>query len=203
MTALIVGVARQMLLKNGYDNTSIDEIVVQAKISKKTFYARFSDKAQLFEAVCMQIAEERFPDVIPVQLQRSGIQAALEDILIRHLDGLLQTEIIEFERIVASVAMRFPEIAKTVERTKDRIIVGICEVLNEANHVGVLEIDDIHEAAWRLIDGGVTPLFRQASLGLRSAEINADDREALRRYVKFYVRGYGPSPKRPIRSQAE
>lgn len=46
----ILDAATHAFLAEGYEATSIDAIATSAGISKKTFYARFASKADLFEA---------------------------------------------------------------------------------------------------------------------------------------------------------
>lgn len=193
LTTLIVEVARRMFLEYGYDNTSIDDIAAAARISKSTLYARFKEKTQLFEAVCMQIVDNDFSKITKPDFVRGDIHRTLEGAMIALLEGMMRREIIEFERMTISVAGRFPELARVVERARGRVIVGLQQLLLKATQARELVIDDVEEASWRLVDGTVVPQFRSASLGLRINEITEDDRNFIKRYVSFYVKSYTPA----------
>ncbi len=182
-----------MFLEYGYDNTSIDDIAAAARISKSTLYARFKEKTQLFEAVCMQIVDNDFSKITKPDFVRGDIHRTLEGAMIALLEGMMRREIIEFERMTISVAGRFPELARVVERARGRVIVGLQQLLLKATQARELVIDDVEEASWRLVDGTVVPQFRSASLGLRINEITEDDRNFIKRYVSFYVKSYTPA----------
>ncbi|HET6307753.1 MAG TPA: helix-turn-helix domain-containing protein, partial [Rhodopila sp.] len=47
----ILDVATELFLAEGYGATSIEAVAQRARISKRTFYHRFPDKAALFDAV--------------------------------------------------------------------------------------------------------------------------------------------------------
>src|SRR6201999_199640 len=47
----ILDAATEMFLAEGYGATSIEALAQRLRISKRTFYHRFKDKAELFEAV--------------------------------------------------------------------------------------------------------------------------------------------------------
>jgi AcrR family transcriptional regulator len=51
---LFIDVARELFFKNGYHNTSVQEIMEKAEFSKRTMYLYFSNKDELF----LTIAEE-------------------------------------------------------------------------------------------------------------------------------------------------
>ncbi|WAP66836.1 TetR/AcrR family transcriptional regulator [Jiella pelagia] len=80
----------------GYGETSIDLIVHQAKISKKTFYARFANKDELFEAVCLQIVEERFVGAGFSMVEGGDLAERLETVALQLLEQALQPEITTF-----------------------------------------------------------------------------------------------------------
>ena len=57
----ILDVASELFLDQGYGATSIEAVAQYARISKRTFYHRFPDKASLFGAVVRRIIEELRP----------------------------------------------------------------------------------------------------------------------------------------------
>ena len=85
MGQTILEVATAMFLSQGYGATSIDAIARQARMSKRTFYHRFRDKADLFGAVVHDVVGRlRPPDAKSAAGAASLFAGAeLEEILLR------------------------------------------------------------------------------------------------------------------------
>src|SRR5271157_5680242 len=70
----ILDVATELFLAEGYGATSIEAVAQRARISKRTFYHRFSDKAALFGAVVQRIIQGvRPPPEVPL-FEGSGLR---------------------------------------------------------------------------------------------------------------------------------
>ena len=82
----ILAAATEMFLAEGYGATSIEAIAQHLRISKRTFYHRFKDKAALFEAVVHGIVER----LKPPDMSRLFTGGSLEEILLRIGDLALQ-----------------------------------------------------------------------------------------------------------------
>jgi TetR/AcrR family transcriptional regulator, mexJK operon transcriptional repressor len=110
----ILAAATELFLAEGYGSTSIESVAARAGVSKRTFYDRFDDKAMLFASVVQRIIQQiRPPPSVPLL---AG--ANLPDILTR-LAGLilraaLAPSALALHRLVNAEAMRFPELAQTV-----------------------------------------------------------------------------------------
>lgn len=110
----ILEVATEVFLGAGYGSTTIEAVAGRAGISKRTFYHRFNDKADLFAAVVHRIIEQlRPPPGVPLL---EG--ATLHDVL-RRLAGLilraaLQPQAIALHRLVTAESARFPELVRAV-----------------------------------------------------------------------------------------
>ncbi len=107
----ILDSATELFLTEGYGATSIEAIAKRAGISKRTFYHRFDDKADLFGAVVHRlIARLRPAQTAP--LFKGG---TLEDILGRLarviLRAALAPQVLALHRMIVSEAVRFPELA--------------------------------------------------------------------------------------------
>src|SRR6266851_4173090 len=82
----ILDAATPLFLSHGYGATSIEEVAKQARMSKRTVYSRFQDKAELFGAVVHRLVERlRPPNAAHEQFFEGG---SLETILQR-LAGLI------------------------------------------------------------------------------------------------------------------
>src|SRR6185437_14179553 len=80
----ILAVATELFLTEGYGSTSIEAVAAGAGISKRTFYHRFDDKAELFAAVVHRIIGQIRPPADVPLLQGTSLQKIL-----RRLAGLL------------------------------------------------------------------------------------------------------------------
>lgn len=54
----LLKIAYRMFLSKGYENTSIDEIIEEAKIAKGTYYYHFKSKEQMLEEVIQMMIDE-------------------------------------------------------------------------------------------------------------------------------------------------
>ena len=73
----ILDAATDLFLAEGYGATSIEAIAQRARISKRTFYHRFPDKAALFGAVVHRIIQSvRPPPDVPL-FEGSGLSEVL------------------------------------------------------------------------------------------------------------------------------
>jgi AcrR family transcriptional regulator len=89
--------AADLYLQEGYPGASMDAIAARARVSKRTLYCRYGDKAALFEAVLYEMLTR----VSPTDPQRfeaaAGLQAALR-LIIRNLIGTISNP--EFLRCI-------------------------------------------------------------------------------------------------------
>jgi TetR/AcrR family transcriptional regulator, mexJK operon transcriptional repressor len=112
----IVTAASMLFLRDGYAATSIEAIATAAAVSKRTFYARFEDKAAVFLAVVRVLIRtwlSRF-DESP---ESAG---TLEDALLiasrQMLDVVLTPTALALHALVTAEAMRFPELAEALRQ---------------------------------------------------------------------------------------
>lgn len=55
---LILDVATKLFLEKGYENTSLQDIILKANSSKGAIYHHFRSKEEIFETICKRIGEE-------------------------------------------------------------------------------------------------------------------------------------------------
>jgi AcrR family transcriptional regulator len=112
----ILDIATGLFFTQGYGATSIESVAQLARMSKRTFYHRFEDKADLFRAVVHRVIE----NLRPANVTGLFEGAAFEDILHRIarivLDAALTPEALALHRLILAEAGRFPELALVVNR---------------------------------------------------------------------------------------
>jgi TetR/AcrR family transcriptional regulator, mexJK operon transcriptional repressor len=197
----ILDVATQLFLVEGYGATSIEAVAQRARISKRTFYHRFPDKAALFAAVVHRIIEGLRPPA-SVPLYDGG---TLEEIL-RRLAGLvlrasLAPMALALSRLMIAEAQRFPELAAIAARegTRAEAVRRIAALLEREARAGTIALDRPLFAAEQFLQLVITlPQRRASGFGqpMTEAELDAwaDD------CVNLFLHGcrfWRPSASRP------
>jgi TetR/AcrR family transcriptional regulator, mexJK operon transcriptional repressor len=110
----ILQAATELFLSEGYGSTSIEAVAARAGISKRTFYHRFDDKADLFAAVVHRIIEEiRPPPGVPL-LEGMTLHQILRRLAALLLRAALSSQAIALQRLVTAESARFPNLARAV-----------------------------------------------------------------------------------------
>lgn len=109
----ILDVARRLFLTNGYANTSMEAIAVEARASKATLYARYADKAKMFNAVVSERLDV-WGKAAPSDLwnETRPISDTLFLFGVAFLRGLSDADAYAFRRIIKAEADRFPELSE-------------------------------------------------------------------------------------------
>jgi TetR/AcrR family transcriptional regulator, mexJK operon transcriptional repressor len=176
----IISVATAMMFEHGYGATSIDAIAAKASISKRTFYHRFRDKAELFAAVIHDVVERlRPPSMKDKSLPFSG--KTLDEVLVQiagiMLRAALMPQAIALTRIIMAEAERFPELAAAVagEGARQQAVDMISALLEKEKLNGRIAIADTAFAAEQFIQMTVSlPQRRAMGLGTPMTESELD-----------------------------
>jgi TetR/AcrR family transcriptional regulator, mexJK operon transcriptional repressor len=127
----ILDAATHLFLTRGYGATSIEGVSQRARVSKRTFYHRFDDKAVLFAAVVHCIIDRvRPPAGVPL-IDGANLQDVLQRLAGLILRGALSKQAIALHRLIVGESARFPHLAAVVAReiTQEglRLIAGVLE----------------------------------------------------------------------------
>lgn len=174
----ILAVATELFLAEGYGATSIERVAQRARISKRTFYHRFPDKAALFAAVVHGVvAGLRPPADVPL-VEGDGIEAILERLARLVLRAALSRQALALNRLITAEAQRFPELAAIVARegAAAEAVALIAGLLEREAATGRLGLDDPRFAAQQFLQMVVgEPRRRALGLGepMGAAELDA------------------------------
>ena len=108
----ILDVATDLFLKHGYGLTSIEAIARHAKISKRTFYHRFTDKAELFREVVQRIILRLHPPADVSLIGQGSLRDNLQQLAQLMLQGALSPQGLALSRLIIGESGRFPELAE-------------------------------------------------------------------------------------------
>ncbi len=198
----ILDVAADLLLTHGYGATSIEAIAKRAGISKRTFYHRFRDKAEVFDAVVRRLVER----LRPTKSARLLKGRTLEDVLQQLADAILHASLIPealaLYRVIVAEATRFPELAAVMnaQGTRQEAIELIAELLEREARAGNLTVDNARFAAEQFLQMVVSgPQRRALGLGtpMTAPELDAWARDTVTLFLKGCFRGM------PMRSRGQ
>lgn len=106
----LIRAARECFIAKGYGATSMSEVAKVAGVSRKTLYARFPSKADLFRA----ILDEQIRDSGGALRLRGPKPKTLEAMLRAYAEHMLSaslfSDILQLNRLVYAEAGRFPEL---------------------------------------------------------------------------------------------
>jgi TetR/AcrR family transcriptional regulator, mexJK operon transcriptional repressor len=117
----IMTAATALFLRDGYRDTSMDQVAADAAVSKQTVYKQFADKEQLFRGIVLGVTGNSA--VIIAELTAAlgdtavtspaELRAVLTSLARRYLDGVLQPHVLALRRLVIAEAERFPDLARS------------------------------------------------------------------------------------------
>ena len=107
----ILDVATELFLDHGYGPTSIEAVAKRARISKRTFYYRFDDKAALFSAVVHRIIDRLHPPANVPLVSGGSLRENLQRLAQLMLRGALTPQAVALHRLIVAESARFPELA--------------------------------------------------------------------------------------------
>lgn len=110
--AQILSVALGVFLRSGFGDSTIDELAVAAKVTKRTLYAYFGDKAGLFGAMVKSLAPT-------VSLDAATDHGTLEALASRIVYRLHSDELVGLHRLVIAESSRFPGLASILHSQGD------------------------------------------------------------------------------------
>jgi TetR/AcrR family transcriptional repressor of mexJK operon len=147
----IMAAATALFLRDGYRNTSMDQVAADAGVSKQTVYKQFADKEQLFRDIVLGVtanSEAIITDMTsvlrgPEIASPAELRAVLTDLARRYIDGVLQPHVLALRRLVIAEAERFPDLARAYfEQAPARGIEVIAGALRAYTERGLLTADD-------------------------------------------------------------
>jgi TetR/AcrR family transcriptional repressor of mexJK operon len=152
----IMAAATTLFLRDGYRNTSMDQIAADAAVSKQTVYKQFADKEQLFRDIVLGVTgnSEAIITEMTSALRSADVaslaelRTVLTDLACRYIDGVLQPHVLALRRLIIAEAERFPDLARTYfEQAPARAIELIADALRIYTERSLLTVGDPRLAA--------------------------------------------------------
>ena len=105
----LIETAGAMFMKFGFDGTSIDAVAEAACMSKRTVYARYRDKNELFSAVLRNLIDRWLIPINQFQLETRELEPMLMEIGRHLLTSALAPQVVSLHRIIVGESERRPE----------------------------------------------------------------------------------------------
>ena len=149
----------------------------RARVSKRTFYHRFPDKAALFAAVVRRIVEGLRPPAGTPLYEGGSLAEILRRLARLILRAALTPTALALNRLMIAEAQRFPELAAIVAREGGRaeLLGHIAALLERAARAGSLALERPEFAAEQFLQLVVAaPQRRALGLGTPMSEAELD-----------------------------
>jgi AcrR family transcriptional regulator len=163
----ILDAAAALFLSSGYGATTIEAVARRARISKRTLYHRFDNKAALFSAVLHRIMEQLHPPPDVPLVKGTNIREILERLARMMLQSAVSAPAIALHRLVVAESARFPKLAAAVSQhgATEKGVRLIAGLLEGEIRAGRLALDDPAFAAEEFLHM-VISLPQRRGLGL-------------------------------------
>ncbi len=145
----LLNAATQIFLAEGFERASIDKVASEARVSTRTIYQRYRNKADLLTAVIARLVERDLGALLgSSELGRLPPAEALRLFARTVARSLAEGNAAALFRIVASEARHFPEFGETLRGvTKVRMESALAGYLRQRTDSGELALDDPDRAA--------------------------------------------------------
>ncbi|MEO6608187.1 MAG: TetR/AcrR family transcriptional regulator [Aestuariivirga sp.] len=104
--------ARRCFLAQGFDGSSMNDIVKAAGVSKGTVYAYFPSKERLFEALVFHDRRRQAEEMMAIESQGRLIEDVLTELGLRMVRLFTSPESISWVRTVVAIADKFPDVGR-------------------------------------------------------------------------------------------
>jgi len=134
--------ALDMFLDKGYELTTIEAIAASVNMTKRTVYARYTDKAALFRAAVQQAIEHWIvSDETLKSLETDDLEGTLMAIARMRIAHVMTPQGIKLQRIINTESYRFPDIFNAAyEQTSKPVIDFLADLLRRHTAKGTANV---------------------------------------------------------------
>jgi AcrR family transcriptional regulator len=203
-TAALIGAATRVFLQEGYGLASIDKVASEAGVSTRTIYERFKNKADLLATVITRLVDRDMETVLATaELDRLNPKDALTVIAQTIMNRARDPESAALFRIVATEALRFPELAaKMRDSGKLRWEAVIANYFRGQIERGALRLSDPDRAAMLFLQMICAELHECMLFGRAEAMAQLDFTAHLTQAIDIFLYGAAPRTEGPTQDGA-
>lgn len=150
--AAILDAARTHFFEKGFDAVTIEEVATKAGVSKMTVYAHFSNKQTLFQAFVEREVSSLSSILMQLPLSLNDFRNTLIEFGMAFVDFITRPEVIQFNRLLMSVAPHQPQLVRQFFAAGPaKIYAALTELLRQAALSQELSIPNPERAADQLM----------------------------------------------------
>ena len=158
--------AAELFFEQGYEGTSLDQLIERCGGSKQTLYRYFGDKRGLLKAVVARFTEQIWPVFEFRSDSGTPLRAQLVEFACNYRAMLCSPRLIRLFRLVTSRANRDPElVAFFLERTVRYSQQTLAEYLQRVTELGLVRLPDPELASDQFLGAIRGRDFMEALLG--------------------------------------
>jgi AcrR family transcriptional regulator len=187
--------AREVFLEQGYEGTSIEEIVRRVGGSKASLYSYFGSKEGLFWEVAYELTDE-FVNQLAVPTQANpDLEQTLHALGMRFLRGFLDPAGCRLLRTLIAESQRFPELAlQYFERGPQRVRRTLGDYLRLQREAGRLDCADPDMAASQFLELVKGPPHARMMLSVPPFSPDFDPEQHVAGAVRLFLYGCARRP---------
>ena len=174
-SAELLDCAQRLFFERGYDNTTVNDIIAEAGLSKGAFYHYFASKEALLEALAARLAHDSLAELRPM-LEDPSLDAVGRLNALFSGSRRLNIELAPQLRNTFAVLFRPENLAlfhRVDQAARELFAPLISELLRKGNEDGVLDVPDPEAFAEMLLQ--LRLIFRDVMhQALRQAELGGD-----------------------------
>ena len=192
----LLDTALDIFLDRGFEQTSMEGVAAAVGMTKRTVYARYSDKAALFKAT-VQHAIQRLvvPDATLAALESHDLEATLGAVARLRVAQVTTPQGLKLQRIINTESYRFPEIfTMSFQQGTRPVIAFLADLLRRHDSAGAVCVEQPEMAATifmsMVVGGPVRIIVSGNPLSQRAIDARIDFS------VRLFMNGVRPRPAR-------
>jgi AcrR family transcriptional regulator len=187
---IIYEAARHAFADGGYAATSMEAVARRAGVSTRTLYRLIPNKASLFDGMVTDRLDRTLASVDLNAIDHAEIGEALYAALMACAELTLDEEVIALQRMVLQEAGKFSDIAGMFYKNGiQRITAALADWLRVQQKRGLIDLDDIEEAAGMLLGMVASAPRRAAMFGGVPLPPRSQIEARVRRCAALFLRG--------------
>jgi TetR/AcrR family transcriptional regulator, mexJK operon transcriptional repressor len=182
----LVKIAGEMFMKLGFDGTSVEAVADAAGVSKRTVYARYRDKNDLFNAVLRNLIDRWLTPIHQFESGTSELEPMLVEIGHYLLSAALAPKAVSLHRIIIAESERRPQFGRLANADgRQQTVRAIAAAFRR--HAKKLRVKDLERAAEHFLALVVDNNLWRAAMGLDLRTRSVDD--TVQRAVDLFLNG--------------
>lgn len=137
----LLNIAYKLFMTKGYENTSVDEIIAEAKIAKGTYYYYFESKEETLEKVIEMMIEEECKKANEILQSNLSAQEKILGIIISMRPNTEELKIQKAINIPENIVMH----QKINKKIIEVITPLLTEVIEEGKKQNIFDCDNVKE----------------------------------------------------------